>query len=450
MRKTIFSKFSNDRNDNYKIRTDIYEDNGKRFVVKVGTNEGGENHIAKVFSMYNGLKKQVENTAFDINRATLINGELQLEYLKGETLEKLLDEALKNGQREKFDTLVKKYTENVRTMAKKPFAPSKGYFEIFGVKADTDERLLSMDVSDIDMIFANILIQGDRWTVIDYEWSFKISIPVDYILFRTLHYYAVPERSSMLRDIDLYRLMGINREKEEIYVNMEKCFQSYIVRDNKPLWQIYDSMGKPFYDMPGIAEKQKIDMPMVINVLNDESTVNNMVQLNADDDNNTNAVIKPMNDAKVIMFMPSYEASIMKLISIKGVLKSGEKYEPLYLCNGRLCSDGIIIFKEDNPYIMTDDIRKGIDKIIITYRLAKLGKGMTDEADSLIEVCDAADEFKAKYNEIGLKLDKVMTEDYQVVMELQAQNDALEHKINSMENSTSWKITKPIRKLRKK
>ena len=209
-------------------------------------------------------------------------------------------------------------------------------------------------------------------------------------------------------------------------------------------------MGKPFYDMPGIAEKQKIDMPMVINVLNDESTVNNMVQLNDDDDNNTSAVIKPMNDAKVIMFMPSYEASIMKLISIKGVLKSGEKYEPLYLCNGRLCSDGIIIFKEDNPYIMTDDIRKGTDKIIITYRLAKLGKGMTDEADSLIEVCDAADKFKAKYNEIGLKLDKVMTEDYRVVMELQAQNDALEHKINSMENSTSWKITKPIRKLRKK
>ena len=450
MRKNIFSKFSNDRNDNYKIRTDIYEDNGKRFVVKAGVTEGGKKHIANVFSMYSGLKKQADNTAFDINRSTLINGELQLEYLKGETLEKLLDEALKNGQRQKFDELIKKYTENVRAMAKKPFASSKEYIEIFGEKADVDESALSMDISDIDMIFANVMVQEDKWTVIDYEWSFEISIPVDYILFRTLHYYAVPDRYSMLKDIDLYGLMGINREKEEIYVNMEKCFQSYIVRDNKPLWQLYDSMGKPFYNMPGIAYKLNKDLPSVINVLKDDTTVSDSVNVKTDDDNNKVAVIKPKSDVKVIMFNPSYEASFIRIISIKGLLKSGEEYEPAYLCNGRLCTDGIIIFKEDNPYIMTDDIREDTEKIVIVYKLAKLGKDMSDDAASLIDVCDAADEYKAKYNEIGFKLDKVMTEDYQVVMELQAQNDALEHKVNAMENSTSWKVTKPIRKIRRK
>ncbi len=457
MRKNIFSKFSNDRNDNYKIRTDIYEDNGKRFVVKAGVTDGGKNHIANVFSMYNGLKKQADNTAFDINKSTLINGELQLEYLKGETLEKLLDEALKNGQRQRFDELVKKYTENVRAMAKKPFSSSKEYLEIFGEKADVDENALSMDISDIDMIFANVMVEEDKWTVIDYEWSFIVSIPVDFVLFRTLHYYAVPDRKSILENIDLYDLMGINREKEEIYVNMENCFQTYIIRDNKPLWQLYDSMGKPFYDMPGIAYKLNKDLPSAINVLKDDTTVSDSVNVKTDDDNNKVAVIKPKEDAKVIMFNPSYEASVIRLISIKGLLKNGDEYEPAYLCNGRLCADGIIIFKEDNPYIMTDDIKDGTEKIVICYRLAKLGKDMSDDAASLIDVCDEADELKLqcynlelKNSELGTKLDKVMAEDYQVVMELQAQTEALEHTIKSMENSTSWKITKPLRKLRKR
>ena len=37
---------------------------------------------------------------------------------------------------------------------------------------------------DIDLIFANIMVQGNTWTVIDYEWTFDFPVPVDFLLWR--------------------------------------------------------------------------------------------------------------------------------------------------------------------------------------------------------------------------------------------------------------------------
>lgn len=33
---------------------------------------------------------------------------------------------------------------------------------------------------DIDLIFSNIMVQGNTWIVIDYEWTFDFPVPVDF------------------------------------------------------------------------------------------------------------------------------------------------------------------------------------------------------------------------------------------------------------------------------
>ena len=53
-----------------------------------------------------------------------------------------------------------------------------------------------MDICDIDMIFANILIPAGsemkieeaEWTVIDYEWTFFFSVPKLFVLYRALYF----------------------------------------------------------------------------------------------------------------------------------------------------------------------------------------------------------------------------------------------------------------------
>ena len=56
----------------------------------------------------------------------------------------------------------------------------------------------------------------------------------------------------------------------------------------------------------------------------------------------------------------------------------------------------------------------------------------------------------SKTHELSHKIDVIKSEDYAVVMELQAKIDALDFTIEAMKNSTSWKVTKPIRSIKRK
>ncbi len=446
MRKVIYSKFSNDRNPSYKIRTDICEDEQKRYVVKSGVSDEGKKHIQRLYEFYEALKKQAKNTIFEINKGTLINGELNLEYLSGDNLEKLLDDALKEKAYERFNELIKKYTDNVRAMADEEFIPSEEYRSVFGENADMDSGK-SMQVSDIDMIFANVIINNDKWTLIDYEWSFSFKIPVDYILFRTIHYYDTPDRRELLNNVDLYELMGISTDKIEKYEYMENCFQSYTVAGNKPLWMLYDIMGKPFYNMPEIAEAKKMEKPVAVKIYKDESSSNDIIAVDKLKNGVLEATIYIDENVKALMFCPAYKSCIMKILEFKCACIEAEnqvsdenpkytEYELKYLYNGVSYKDNVIFCKDDNPYIMIDNIKKDAVSVVIRYKLLTVEKDMRDEIDDIFGTYIEIDNLKAVNKQI-------MAEDYQVILELQ-------NNIDAIKNSTSWMVTKPLRNLKRR
>ena len=442
MKEIIYSKFSNDRNENYKIRTDIYNDNGKKSVAKCGVTEGGKKHIENVFHMYTPLKEQTKNTIFDVNRSTLINGELSLEYIEGDNLEKILDALLEHEEFEKFKELVGTYVENIRKMASEEFEPSKEYYEIFGDEA-LDIAGKSMQLSNIDLIFPNVIVKEDKWTIIDFEWSFPISIPVDFILFRTLHYYALPNRFKLLKDIDMYVLMGIDEEQKEIFEKMEANFQKYIISGNKPLWKLYEQMGQPFYNMPEIAENKKYEQIRVVQVNEfNESVICKQVNYKKENDI-TEVHFKLDGQTKILSVYPGQKKCILKIIAFEGIQNSD--YSIDYFFNGKSYEDGIIFFDEDNPYLMTDKVKENTKEIVLKYKLLCID-GFSDEIDNIIstyekknELIQEIDELK---NELIQSINKLRDEDYKVIVELQ-------NKIDNIENSRSWKITKPLRSIKK-
>ena len=69
-------------------------------------------------------------------------------FEKGRTLEELLDECLEQDDMEEFYRLFDRYLKLI------------SYNE-------------ESAVCDYDLIFANILVDGDEWTVIDYEWTLE-------------------------------------------------------------------------------------------------------------------------------------------------------------------------------------------------------------------------------------------------------------------------------------
>ena len=94
---------------------------------------------------------------------------LRFEYLKGETLEELLDDALFANDRYTFVFLVDEYKDYIRYNAQKP-------------------------VSDYDLIFQNIIVQDGNWTVIDYEWTYPESIDPEEIIKRGEEYKSLEKK----------------------------------------------------------------------------------------------------------------------------------------------------------------------------------------------------------------------------------------------------------------
>lgn len=56
--------------------------------------------------------------------------------------------------------------------------------EVFG-DVTLPDGLMAREYSNIDLIFENVIL-GDKYTIIDYEWSFGFPVPVEYIMFRSV------------------------------------------------------------------------------------------------------------------------------------------------------------------------------------------------------------------------------------------------------------------------
>jgi hypothetical protein len=74
-----------------------------------------------------------------------------------------------------------------------------------------DGELCFDSISNIDLIFSNIIYRDDEIYIIDYEWVFECSLPVEYTLYRTLKYktllkeYKYLEKYENLEDFFIFK-----------------------------------------------------------------------------------------------------------------------------------------------------------------------------------------------------------------------------------------------------
>ena len=57
--------------------------------------------------------------------------------------------------------------------------------EIFG-EISLPDGLTAAPVSNLDMVFSNILMDGEGFAVTDYEWVFDFPVPIQFLFARSL------------------------------------------------------------------------------------------------------------------------------------------------------------------------------------------------------------------------------------------------------------------------
>lgn len=233
-----YVKYSNDRADEFRIKTMLKEDAAGKRIEKHPLSDAAQNHIRKTYEAYAKLDERYRGGELSINRCKLEqSGQegayLSLEYLTGTSLTELLDEKLESGDWKGFQALFEEYVRKISYREEEP-------------------------VADYDLIFANILVSADNtWNVIDYEWTFDRPIETKEIAFRAVYCYLLENEKRNKLNLDLItEKLGITQVDMEQYRKQEMDFQKYVTGKCKSMAEIREDIGYPVYTVEAFIEGQ--------------------------------------------------------------------------------------------------------------------------------------------------------------------------------------------------
>lgn len=244
--ETAYTKFSNERDVRFDIRTDILMGKeGERCVKKVPTDSRAEAHVKNISRIAGVLKEAYEKEGLFANACTRTEDGVQLEYLEGITLEELLDRYVEKGSYEEAEKLLFTYLGKAeRLHSTCDFVKTPEFVQVFGNPA-LPEGLKCGETSNIDLVPANILISpSGQASVIDYEWTFTFPVPAHFIMYRMIHYYLESDgKRHVVKNQGFYEKAGITPKEQEAYGKMEENFQKYMVGKHIPMLYLYDAIS---------------------------------------------------------------------------------------------------------------------------------------------------------------------------------------------------------------
>lgn len=239
----IYTKFSNDRVSKWAIRTSIVrEAPGCVHVEKLPDTEVACKHLLNTKQAYDQLSQRYEGTKIDINKCTVIGDDikngLSFEFCSGKTLETLLDECLMRADVTGFKALIEEYMQWL------------AYNED------------AYAVSNFDFIFPNIMVDGETWHVIDYEWTFDKHIKTKDIAFRAFYNYTLGgETRKACEDLLMRDILELSDDDITAAVAEEKEFQHRITGSHTSAEGMRELIGNKAYELDGLLQySQHVDL----------------------------------------------------------------------------------------------------------------------------------------------------------------------------------------------
>lgn len=219
-----YTKYSNDRAPEYQIRTEISRtEAGERCVRKYPLSNQAEDHVRGMALAYEQLSKRYEGGKLRINSCELEEGDgglcARFPFESGKSLAELMDRCLDKQDVEGFRKLFDEYVERI-------------------------SYCREAEVADFDMVFSNLLVDGDIWTLIDYEWTFGKSIEPRELAFRAVYCYLLEDERRNRLELDwILDKLEITQQEAEDYRTQEMDFQKFVTGKRQSMAQLRDIIG---------------------------------------------------------------------------------------------------------------------------------------------------------------------------------------------------------------
>ena len=414
--KTIFAKYNSERLPKYQIVTKIVEDENKnRFALKQAMSQEAHEHIDEIFSNYELLTARY---SINLVKPHKIEDGILFEMAKGRSLESLLLECIENNDKESFTKYINKFLDFVDGMVNKRgvvFEPCEEFTAIFGEWENSEPQDI-IEIANIDLIFGNIFVENDKFTLIDYEWVFDFDIPKSYVVWRSLAIF------SAYHSVNLDKFTDINNEA---FLRLDNSFSNFVHgKDRKYL--LSSKVGKQVNGINLGNKATTIHSDYSIQLfIEDENGISeeNSIKFPLEQNDETQEFEFDLNDRKNIKLLRVDPLNDYCIIKINSILLD-EVIVNTIQSNACHVEGNIYYFNTNDPQMYVDiaDV-KAVEKFTIDLEYLHIG------ADAL--------------NHVVNDLLKAFTSKEQNIQSLNAE-------LVGVYMSKSWKITRPLRSLVRK
>ncbi len=242
----LFIKYSVERNEKYRIRTEIVRKaDGTKVVRKVPYSEEAKAHVRNIKYWEEVLAERYRSEGVLVNQCSLTDQGAEFEFLKGETLEEQLNNCLSRGEFTKFYEKITGYKELLERLLKpQVFKIGEKFREVFG-EIEFHTPQLAAPINNIDLIFSNMIYVDGKCHIIDYEWTFDFQIPLKFIIHRAVYLYFEQNKPNGVECGQILRMLDISESESEIFLEMEHRLQLYLLGDTKTMAALaYEYAGK--------------------------------------------------------------------------------------------------------------------------------------------------------------------------------------------------------------
>lgn len=395
MGRIIFSKYSNDRDRRFAIRTDIVqkgdgEQSGKRVEKHAMFPEGIE-HLERQSRYYREYSDRYNQVGLKLagaymNDEELKEGILQYQFIDGESVSDIIDNLIDCGSYDGAADLLMAFCDRIRRLYSPDVWKNSEQFEnVFGtVKLGNiePERIMGCSFADIDLVPENVIVSGSGEYVTDYEWVFDFPLPVDYVVYRAIrtYMYSGGKRNALLQ-YDLYERAGITSEIRNIFDYMESNFQKYVKGSRVTAAELYEDIGKPVYYVEELMElgrrNEQQYLPIVYLDYGEGFSEDNKIVYKRYD---RRYEIELTQDIKRVRFDPRSMACVLTGIRLCGCMI--DEHSPEISGNGEWYGTELV-FKTDDPQLIVDNPWRYAEngKIVIELHVDKITKDYPDKAE---------------------------------------------------------------------
>lgn len=251
MKNVIYAKYSRERREEFQIATLILEDGeGEKTVRKQALHEKAFAHVEAMAVNAPRLARNYQSQGLRVCPCKRDGeGRVSFPFIRGENMDQFLAERIAEGDFKQVKEKVGLFWQFLSSQKDvEPFVPGEKFREIFG-EISLPDGLTAAPVSNLDMVFSNILMDGEGFAVTDYEWVFDFPVPIQFLFARSLLLQGAIQTLSREQQEELYALGGVKLEERSLYHEMEVCFQKYVTgrEELNVLSRLHAKMGTDCY-----------------------------------------------------------------------------------------------------------------------------------------------------------------------------------------------------------